>query len=202
MMEENNKKIYTIGYAAHTIDSFISTLKKFKINALADVRSHPYSKYKPEFNREDLNENLSNAGIKYVFLGDNIGARIKAPECYKNGQVVYDLISRHPLFQAGIDRLIQGMDKYSIALMCAEKDPVNCHRTILICKYLKRYQMQIFHILDINKIEKHSDTEHRLMKSHNMEQPNLFLKDAERLERAYSKQEEKIAYIAENEVEY
>lgn len=201
-MEKQNKKIYTIGYAAHTIESFISTLKRYKITAIVDVRSQPYSKFKPEFNKENLKRDLSTNGINYVFLGNNIGARIKAPECYKNGQVVYDLISKHPLFQEGIDRLLNGMDQYSIALMCAEKDPVNCHRTILICKYLKQYEIQISHILDAENCEEHSETEYRLMKLFNLEQPDFFMKDTDRLAEAYSRQEEKIAYVVENEAAY
>lgn len=201
-MEQYKKIIYTIGYAAHTIDSFIAVLEKFNITAIVDVRSQPYSTFKPEFNRENLKEVLTNNRIEYVFLGDNIGARIKAPECYKNGQVDYELISQHPLFQAGIDRLLKGMEKYSIALMCAEKDPINCHRTIIICKHLKKYQTQIYHIIDSNTFEKHSETEYRLMKLFNLEQPDLFMKDSERLAEAYSRQEEKIAYVAEDEAAY
>ena len=202
MMERINKIIYTIGYALHGVESFIAALKKFNITAIADVRSQPYSKFKPEFNKENLKKVLVTNGIEYVFLGDNVGARIKAPECYKNGQVDYKSISNHPLFQEGIDRLLKGMEKYSIALMCAEKDPINCHRTILICKYLKRYQLQIYHILDANNLESQSETEFRLMKLFHLEQPDLFIKDSERLEEAYSRQEDKIAYVAENEAEY
>ena len=202
MMEQYNKIIHTIGYAAHNVESFIAALKKFNITAIADVRSQPYSKFKPEFNKEILKKVLVNNGIEYVFLGDNIGARIKAPECYKNGQVDYELISKHPLFQEGIDRLLKGMEKFSIALMCAEKDPINCHRTILICKHLKRYQLQIYHILDANTLESHSETEFRLMKLFHLEQPDLFMKDSERLAEAYFRQEEKIAYVTENETVY
>ena len=145
---------------------------------------------------------LINKRIEYVFLGDNIGARIKAPECYTNGQVDYELISKHPLFQEGIDRLIEGMKRFSIALMCAEKDPINCHRTILICKILKKYQIQINHIIDANTIENHTETELRLLKLFHLEQPDLFMSKAQRLTEAYSRQEEKIAYVAENEATY
>ena len=202
MMEQNNKIIHTIGYAAHTIESFIAALEKFNITAVADVRSQPYSKFKPEFNRENLIKVLKNNRIEYVFLGDNIGARIKAPECYKSGQVDYELISKHPLFQDGIDRLLKGMEKFSIALMCAEKDPINCHRTILICKNLKKYQIQINHIIDANTFENHTETEFRLLKRFNLEQPDLFMNEAQRLAEAYSRQEEKIAYVAESEAKY
>jgi uncharacterized protein (DUF488 family) len=202
MMEQYNTIIHTIGYAAHTVESFIAALEKFNITAIADVRSQPYSKFKPEFNKANLKKVLINNGIEYVFLGDNIGARIKAPECYKNGQVDYDLISKHPLFQEGVDRLLKGMKKFSIALMCAEKDPINCHRTILICKNLKKYQIQIYHIVDANTFENHTETELRLMKLFHLEQPDLFMNEAQRLEEAYSLQEEKIAYVAENEATY
>lgn len=202
MMKQFKNIIHTIGYAAHNVESFIAALKKFNITAIADVRSQPYSKFKPEFNKEHLKKVLVTNGIEYVFLGDNIGARIRAPECYKNGQVDYELISKHPLFQEGIDRLLKGMEKFSIALMCAEKDPINCHRTILICKHLKRYQLEIYHILDANNLESQSETELRLMKLFHLEQPDFFIKDSERLEEAYSRQEDKIAYAAENKAEY
>ena len=202
MTEQYKKIIHTIGYAAHTIESFAATLKKFNITAIADVRSQPYSKFKPEFNRENLKQALINNRIEYVFLGDNIGARIKASECYKNGQADYELISKHPLFKKGIERLLKGMEKFSIALMCAEKDPITCHRTILICKHLKKYQIQIYHIIDVNTSENHTETEFRLMKLFHLEQPDLFMKDSERLEEAYSRQEEKIAYVSETEAAY
>jgi len=202
MMEQSNKIIHTIGYATHTIESFIVALEKFNITAIADVRSQPYSKFKPEFNKDNLKKVLKNNEIEYVFLGDNIGARIKAPECYKNGQVDYELISKHPLFQEGIDRLLKGMKNFSIALLCAEKDPINCHRTILICKNLKKYQIQIYHIIDANTFENHTETEFRLLKLFHLEQPDLFINEAQRLAEAYSRQEEKIAYVAENEATY
>jgi len=201
-MKQYNKSIHTIGYASHTIESFVATLEKFNITAIADVRSQPYSKFKPEFNRENLKKALINNSIDYVFLGDNIGARIKATECYKNGQADYELISKHPLFQEGIDRLLKGMGKFSIALMCAEKDPINCHRTILICKHLKKHKIKIYHIIDANTSEDHTKTEFRLMKLFHLEQPDLFMKDSERLEEAYSRQENKIAYVSENVEEY
>jgi uncharacterized protein (DUF488 family) len=201
-MEQYNNIIHSIGYASHTIESFIATLTKFNITAIADVRSQPYSKFKPEFNRENLKKALISSHIEYVFLGDNVGARIKAPECYKNGQVNYELISKHPLFQEGIDRLLREMEKFSIALMCAEKDPINCHRTILICNQLKKYKIRICHIIDSNTSENHTETEFRLMKLFHLEQPDLFMKDSERLEEAYYRQGEKIAYVAENAAEY
>jgi len=201
-MEQYKDSIYSIGYATHTIESFINTLKKFNITAIADVRSLPYSKFKPEFNRENLKQALINNGIEYVFLGNNIGARIEAPECYKNKKADYHLISKHPLFQKGVCRILKGMKKYSIAIMCAEKDPINCHRTILICKHLKNDNIKIIHIIDSNTTENHTETELRLMKLYQLDQPDLFINDSERLEEAYNRQWGKIAYVAETKADY
>jgi len=201
-MEPKKNKIYSVGYATHTIESFTATLKKYNITEIVDVRSQPYSGYKPEFNREILKQVLFNNGIEYIFLGDNLGARIKAPECYKNGHAKYDLISNHPIFQEGIVRILKEIKKFSVAMMCAEKDPINCHRTILVCKQLKNYEIQIVHIIDDNTSEDHSETEFRLMKLHHLEQPDLLMKDSERLEEAYSRQAAKIAYVAENSEDY
>ena len=150
----------------------------------------------------NLNQALFINGIEYVFLGDNVGARIEALECYKNGHADYDLISKHPLFQKGLARIVKGMKKYSIAIMCAEKDPINCHRTILICKQLKNNNIQIIHIIDSNTTENHTETEFRLMKLFRLDQPDFFMKDSERLEEAYNRQGEKIAYVAETVAEY
>jgi uncharacterized protein (DUF488 family) len=184
------------------MESFLAALKKFNVTAIADVRSAPYSRYKPEFNRENLKKSLAMDQIEYVFLGENIGARINAPECYRNGRADYELIAMHPLFQDGIERLLKGMKKYTIAMMCAEKDPINCHRTILICRELKKYEIRICHIIDSNTCEEHPDTELRLMKLYHLEQPQLIMKDTERLEEAYLRQSEKIAYVAEDMDQY
>jgi uncharacterized protein (DUF488 family) len=196
--EQDKKGIYTVGYATHTIESLVTLMKKFNVTAIVDVRSQPYSRFKPEFNRESLMKSLIANGIEYVFLGDNLGARIRAPECYKNGQISYELVSRHPLFGEGIGRLLKEMNNFSIAIMCAEKDPITCHRMILICKELKNHGVQITHIIDTNTSEDHVEAEFRLMKLYHLEQPDLFMTDSQRLERAYSKQEEQIAYVAED----
>ena len=201
-MEYKNITLYTIGYSSHSTESFIAALKQFEITAIADVRSQPYSRFKPEFNRENLKKSLAGNHVEYVFLGDYIGARIKAPECYRDGQADYGLIAKHPLFQEGIDRLLNGMKKFRIAMMCAEKDPINCHRTILICRELKKYEIRICHIIDSNTCEDHPDAELRLMKLYHLEHPQLFMKDSERLEEAYLRQSEKIAYVADDMDQY
>ena len=191
--------IYTIGYSCFTIDSFISLLKKHQITAIADVRSMPYSQFKPEFNREALINYLRKENLVYVFLGDHCGARIDAPECYVNRRADYKLISKHAKFQEGMARLNKGMQKYKIALLCAEKDPITCHRTILICRNLRSIDIQILHLWDDGTVEEHRAAEKRLMKLYGLDQPALYLTKAQSLEEAYNLQGEKIAYSENNE---
>ena len=193
-----SKNIFTIGYSSFSLEAFIETLKKYKISAVADVRSTPYSQFKPEFNRESLKEELSKNNIAYVFLGEECGARVNDPNCYINGKVDYDLVAKSQKFKVGIERIKRGMEKYNIVLMCAEKDPITCHRTILICRNLHYASIQINHILSDGRCENHKDSELRLLKLFNLSDPDLFRSDEQRLNDAYSRQGEKIAYeIAE-----
>ncbi|MFH1429585.1 MAG: DUF488 domain-containing protein [Candidatus Margulisiibacteriota bacterium] len=192
-------EIFTIGYSSFSTDEFIQILNKYGINVIVDVRSLPYSRYKQEFNRENIKDLLLKNNISYVFLGDNCGARIDAAECYINGKANYHLIARHPKFQEGINRICKGLEQdYNIALMCAEKDPITCHRTILICRNLRLKNIQIKHILQNGGIEDHSKSEKRLMKLFKLDQPAFFRTEEERLEEAYNLQAERIAYEGSN----
>lgn len=189
-----NKEIFTIGYSSFSLEVFLNTLKKYKITAVADVRSRPYSQFKPEFNRESFKEKLSKENIAYVFLGEECGARVDDPECYINGKVNYDLVAQNQKFKNGIERIKKGMEKHNIVLMCAEKDPITCHRTILVCRNLQSAGVKIKHILSNGKIEKHKDSEHRLLRLFKLNHPEMYRSDEQRLNDAYSRQGEKIAY--------
>src|SRR6266508_1360483 len=112
--------VYTIGHSTHSIERLIELLSRHEISVVCDVRSKPYSRMNPQFNREALKDVLRNAGIKYVFLGKELGARSEDKSCYRNGQVQYDLLAQTKLFQEGIKRIKEGAKDYRIALMCAE----------------------------------------------------------------------------------
>lgn len=187
-------KLYTIGYSIHSTDSFLSLIKKYLIDVVVDVRSAPYSKFKPEFNQKFLKSLLNNNNIKYVFLGKECGARYDDPSCYVNGKAEYNLISKHDNFLNGIHRIKDGLGNFNIVLLCAEKDPINCHRMILICRALKKFEIDIFHIIDNEKVETHSEAERRLLKFYGLDQTELFRSANEQLEQAYDLHGKKIAY--------
>ena len=112
--------LYTIGYSCFTVDEFCEALKKNEITALVDVRSQPFSKYKPEFNKDNLKLVLKNSGIEYVFLGKELGARTDAPECKINGKVSYHKLAEHKDFKDGLQRVRKGMEKFQIAYGCSK----------------------------------------------------------------------------------
>jgi uncharacterized protein (DUF488 family) len=203
-------QLFTIGHSNLSIEAFVSLLQKHEITAVADVRSHPYSRYLPHFNKSELKTSLSNAGIQYVFLGKELGARPEDLSCYDlGGKALYDRIAATPLFAEGIQRLIKGAASYQVSLMCAEKDPITCHRTILVCHKLKEFNLQINHILSDGSLESHADLETRLLnkfnknkKSNEPIQLSLFETTPEAtaetvdLETAYHRQGLEIAYVS------
>ncbi len=180
-------KLFTIGYASFSITAFINTLRSHEITALVDVRSAPYSKYKPEFKKGSLSKALADNNISYIFLGKYVGARVEDPECYIDGKLNYSLLKETKNYQTGIDRILNGMKDYRIALMCAEKDPVNCHRTFLICRTLRSYPIRILHILENGSLEDHINTESRLLKLHGLDQEDIFRTEKERVDEVYDR---------------
>lgn len=159
-------KIFTIGHSNQSMDDFIGLLHQHGITALADVRSHPYSRYLPHFNQSALKASLNRAKIYYVFLGDHLGARPNDPECYESGKAVYAKIAATGAFRLGIQRLMKGAVQQRIALTCAEKDPITCHRAILVCQHLRDKGLEINHILRDGSIESHQHLEDRLLVKH------------------------------------
>ncbi len=191
--------IYTIGYSTHSIESFISLLKANQIHVIADVRSQPYSRYKPEFSQKELKNSLQAEGLQYVFLGRELGARRDEPECYVDGKIDYSLVEKTKLFQKGIERLEKGMKQYRIALLCAEKDPIGCHRAILISRYLWKMGVPVVHIHDDGNLESHEQLEQRLLALYGRDQEDLFMLPKDRLEEVYRIQQEKLAFVREEE---
>ncbi|MGJ3242637.1 MAG: DUF488 family protein [Opitutales bacterium] len=193
-MSENLPVHYTVGHSVHPIDHFIKILKMNRIDAIADVRSSPYSKFTPQFNRESLKKSLKDHGVRYVFLGDELGARRDEPDCYDANKVVYRKVADLPSFKAGILRLREGAEKMRVATMCAEKDPLTCHRTVLVTHFSREFFSDTLHILEDGSIESRAEADLRLLREYKLEKEDFFSPYEERLALAYSKRAEKIAY--------
>ncbi len=188
--------IYSIGYATKPIADFIRQLKRYHINAVADVRSVPYSKAFHDYHREPLSATLKQNAIHYVYLGDELGPRSKDDNHYDEcGQVQFDRLMTSMLYQQGVQRLKVGRDKgLTIALMCAEKDPADCHRSLLVgYDFLRKQSINIQHINHDGNLEPQNKLEHRLMTTHKLSD-DLFTTQNERLALAYATQVRDKAY--------
>lgn len=150
--------VFTIGHSNHTIEHLLSLLREHSITAIADVRSTPYSRWNPQFRKKALAQALQEAGIAYVWLGRELGGRPDDPTCYVNGRVSYERVAATEVFQEGLDRVIAGVEDYRIALLCAEKDPNKCHRTLLVAKELDARDVVVQHILADGALEEHATT--------------------------------------------
>ena len=173
-------EIYSVGHSNHPIDYFIGLLTRHDVTALADVRSIPYSRRHPQFCREALAESLREAGIAYVFLGEELGGKRAGGLAAAAGT---------PEFRTGLDRLREGAQRYGVAFMCAEREPLDCHRTMLVARHLRAPGVTIRHILANGTIEEHDSVERRLVEAEKTEPPPLMAGQAgawdEAVERAY-----------------
>lgn len=192
-------ELYTIGHSTQEFEPFLDLLKNYDIQAVADVRSSPYSKMFPWFSRDEVKRRLAEHNIYYVFLGEELGARRDEPCCYIGSRADYDLISKTPLFEKGLERIKRGLNKMRISLMCAEKDPIDCHRTILVARHAQAFA-PVTHILIDGSLESHAELEDRLVGRMGRSDSDLFLSDNDLLALAYKQRGEEIAYkrIQEN----
>jgi len=186
--------VYTIGHSTHTLERFLELLGLHRIEAIADVRSQPYSGFNPQFNREDLRRFLWSKQITYAFLGQELGARSDDESCYDEDKVQYDRIAQTTLFQSGLGRIEAGANKYRLALLCAEKEPLDCHRTILVARHLEERGISVTHILSDGGAETHANTMHRLIRRLGLAEGDLFQSREAALTRSYEVQGSRIAY--------
>lgn len=157
--------IYSIGHGTKKIEAFLNELSSFKISYLVDVRTSPYSKYNPQFNREMLKNDLENAGITYVYLGGNLGGLPSDRSCYVDGKVDYDLIKEKDFFKEGLKRLIIANEKnLNVAIMCSESKPEECHRSKLIGQELLKQNISLFHIISPEKTKEQTTVMNELTK--------------------------------------
>jgi uncharacterized protein (DUF488 family) len=192
-------KLFTIGHSNHEIGEFLDLLQMNGITAVSDVRSSPYSRYNPQFNRELLQAALRAGGIAYVFLGNELGPRSDDPACYIDGKVQYSRLAATAIFRSGIERLSAGMKTHRVAIMCAEKDPIDCHRMILICRALRKEPVEIQHILGDGSLECLRRSEQRMLLELKLPQLRLFESPEDLIQRAYDTQGQRIAFVRDDE---
>lgn len=196
-MNATEHAILTIGHSTHSADAFLSLLQQHQVEAVADVRSAPFSRFNPQFNRDALEQFLKANGIRYVFLGKELGARSDDRSCYILGRVQYGRLAQTSLFQSGLDRVSQGTARYRVALMCAEKEPLECHRTLLVAKALVARGLPVLHIHADGHLETHEAAMERLLAVTGLPNEDLFRSKEELLSEALARQEQQVAYVDE-----
>jgi len=194
--------IHTIGHSNRKLEEFLALLVEYRITAVADVRSQPYSRVNPQFNREPLAKFLAQKGIAYRFLGKELGARTADADCYVNGKVHYERLARTQLFQQGLTRIANGIQEHRIALMCAEREPLACHRSILVARYLAQRGFRVVHIIDAKITEDHDASIQRLLSNLGMDCMHMFETKDELIELAYERQGARIAFEPDEEQEF
>ncbi len=180
--------LFTIGHSTHVFPRFVELLRQHGVTAIADVRSAPYSRYNPQYNRESLKAALEAAGIAYSHLGEQLGAHRKEPESFTaDGLLDFGLTAGTASFREGIQRVQAGMQKYAIAMMCAEQDPLTCHRNLLISRYLREEVTDLSHIRGDGRIETQDALESRLLAECKLPERDLFRSRQELVALAYDR---------------
>lgn len=189
------KLLYTLGHSVHPLERFGELLAAHGVDAVADVRSSPYSRYNPQYNRENLRASLRALGTAYVFLGEELGARSDDPACYENGRVSYLRLARTDPFRKGLDRVLEGMRKFRVALLCAEKDPLFCHRALLVSRRLAERGVAVAHIGPDAALETHEELETRLLRHLGLPERDLLRSREQVLDEAYARQNARISPV-------
>jgi len=190
--------VLTIGHSKHSAETLMELLHGQAVAVVIDVRSQPYSRFNPDFNRESLTESLRKHGIEYRFLGRELGARSGDPSCYEKGRVQYRRLAERNLFKEGLRRVIESAQSQRVALLCAEKEPLACHRTILIGRELEAAGVPVAHIHADGTLESHSDALVRLLRMLGMPEQDLFRTKDQLIADAYAAQEERIAFVSDD----
>jgi uncharacterized protein (DUF488 family) len=187
-------QVHTIGHSSHPFPRFLELLRQHGIRTVADVRSVPYSRHHPQYQREPLSAALRDAGIGYEFLGRELGARAEDPAVHADGRVQFDRLARTEPFRAGVEKVKTLASKGPVALLCAEKEPLDCHRTVLIAPALEREGLAVIHILADGSTETHDAAMQRLVEETGLGAGDLFTSPEDLVREALKHREERIAW--------
>ncbi len=167
--------LYSVGHSNHSLEFFLDLLRAAHIEVLVDVRSHPYSRYVPQFNLEALRQSLASAGLGYLFRGKELGGRPEEDDFYdEEGYVLYDKVARAARFQSGLERLEKGREQLRLALMCSEENPAVCHRHLLIGRVLAERGVPYFHLRAEGQLQSDLEVRRTQGKYTEVYQPTLF----------------------------
>jgi hypothetical protein len=200
-MIQLDKMVYTIGHSNHTITAFVALLRQHSITAVCDVRSRPYSRWVPQFDRDALKASLVDSGITYVFLGAQLGARSHNPDCYVQGKVQFHRLAQQPVFAQGISRVKRGMTRHRVVLMCTERDPLDCHRAMLVARRLYDDDIAVTHIHYDGSAEPHQIMESRLLALCKLPEGDMFKAREECVAEAYVIRAGRIAYQKDSQAD-
>ena len=191
--------ILTVGHSNHPPEAFVNLLVRHGVDEVADVRSAPYSRYTPHFNHEPLQRILDDIGIAYTYLGGELGGRPADRSCYDaDGRVQYDRVAETDLFDDGIRRVIRAADERCVALLCTEKEPLECHRTLLVARALADRGVAVAHILAGGSLEDHAAAMGRLIDTHKLPpHGDMFRSRDDVIAEALDRQARKFAYVGE-----
>lgn len=186
-------EVLTIGHSTQSYEEFLRRLKIAGVTAIGDVRSAPYSRHLPHFNRETLKQELEVDGVRYVFLGDELGGRPKDKRFFCGGVADYEKMATTDAFKHGLDRVAAGAKKHKIALMCSEHDPMDCHRCLLVGRALAERDFLVRHILGNGQIITHREIEEKLLEASGRTE-DLFETRERQLAEAYRQKAMRVAY--------
>ncbi len=203
-VETGAHPLLTIGHSNLEPLPFLAALRQFDVSALCDVRSRPQSGRFPQFNQDVLAELAREVDIRYLFLGEELGGRPADPKLYRaDGLVDYAACRKSFGFRQGIERILAELGNKRVALMCAEEDPLTCHRFLMICPDLVAAGVTPQHIRRGGALESQREAEDRLLDSQNLSGfsgASLFPADrSAALEHAYQLQAEHCAFRADPE---
>jgi uncharacterized protein (DUF488 family) len=190
----DRQPVFTLGHSNHPIEDFLALLRPHQIQVVADVRSTPFSRFNPQYNRQRLEASLRAEGIDYLFLGEELGARSSDPNCYDGDRVSYAKLAATESFKRGLRRVIEESQTRRVALMCAEREPLDCHRTILVSRELSKENVPVMHIRADGTLEDHRHVMQRLVAALDLGGPDLFETADDPFEAAYEAQGRRIAY--------
>jgi uncharacterized protein (DUF488 family) len=189
------RPILTIGHSRHSWERFTALLAGAGVELIVDIRTAPRSRFSPQFNKDAMAAALAAQGIEYLFLGKELGGRPQSQALYTDGVADYEKMAASPEFRLGLERLMEAAARRSVAAMCSEADPLECHRCLLVGRALAEEGVDVRHILASGAIATHAEVEERLLSLENLAEADLLARSCEtRLAEAYRSHSRKFAY--------